>query len=146
MLVPGQFPWAAGERWVALPLAAAGTWPRGRIGTLALLPLNLPGASRAIKGLMVDDWTETLPTGQDTSGWAAGTTWRDELGAAAAVSELTGLSFHFDRPSACAPNTALLALARGASAWDLGRLQRTVIGALSAEGSVRVDVVDVDRR
>lgn len=130
LLAPGQFPCAASERWVALPLAATGVWPRGRVGTLALLPLQLPGAGRPIKGLMVDDWTESLPTGQDTSGWAAGITWREDLGAGAAVTELTGLSFHFDRPSACAPNTALLALARGTTAWDLGRLQRTVLGAL----------------
>lgn len=135
-LTVGQFPWLAGEAWVGLPSSGRNR-PRGRTSTLCLHPLSTeaislaPSATQAlVKGLLVDDWTEFTPSGQDTSNWADGTTWEAQLGAEAAPTEVTGVAFHFDRPQATAPNLALLAVARDAATWDLDLLQRTVIAAI----------------
>lgn len=131
-IAPGQVPWVAGERWVALPRAPGTDWPRGRIGTVTMHPLSAlpPDGKPPYKGLLLDDWSETLPTGQYTAAWQAGTTWQPELGEAGAIVETTGVAMHIDQPNSCAPQAALLAAARHVSAWDLDTLQRTVIGAV----------------
>lgn len=128
----GQFPWKPGDRWVGLPINEGGSMPRGSIGTLTYHPMSeiVPDSQKTIKGLVIDEWTEVIPSGLDTSAWTSGTTWKAELGADAATTEVTGVSFHFDRPNACAPNVAILALANEASSWSLDLLQRTVMNTV----------------
>ena len=120
-LVPGQYPWAAGERWVGLPPAAGTPLLRGRSATLVHCPL---GAVRpdGLTGICVDAWTEVVPSGQDTAAWKA------ELGPVA--TEYAGVAFHYDCPSAAAPNVALLTVAEHDATWDLDILERTVIEAV----------------
>lgn len=129
-LVLGQFPWQAGERWIGLPNEKGPL--RGRTATLVCHPLVAipPDGGAPLKGMLIDEWTEFVPCGQDTSGWASGSTWLHELGEAAVATEVTGVAFHFDRPNATAPNVALLAVSRDTAPWDLDLLQRTVLAAV----------------
>jgi hypothetical protein len=80
-----QLPFSTGDRWLALDLA--GTAPTSRLSLVAFSPW--PAAAGAgVAGLMVDEWVEVLPSAQ----------------------QITGLSFHFDDPTARAPQAILLAV------------------------------------
>jgi hypothetical protein len=62
-----------------------------------------------VAGLLVDEWTEVVPSPQET----------------------TGLVFHFDQPSARPPQAILLAVAPDARAtWDLETLEATLLETL----------------
>jgi hypothetical protein len=83
-------PWAGSAFGAALP---AGEW-------LSLIVVNPAAVDRPLQtGLLIDDWTETVPGDRET----------------------TGVSFNFNRPNAVAPQTVLVAVApelRGHWTWD----------------------------
>jgi len=80
-----QLPFKTGDRWLALDLA--GATPTSRLSLVAFSP-RPAAAGAGVAGLMVDDWVEVLPSAQ----------------------QITGLSFHFDDPTARAPQAILLAV------------------------------------
>jgi hypothetical protein len=91
-----QFPHQGGTPWIGGTFGAAlkaGEW-------LSLIVVNAAAGSRPLQaGLLIDDWTETVPTDRET----------------------TGLAFNFDRPNAVAPHALLVAVApelRGHWTWD----------------------------
>lgn len=82
-----QAPHRPGRPWVALPFGAAGPPEPGTVAVLLHAPAGMDPQSGGA-GLIVDDWTETIPATHDT----------------------TGVTFHFDAPGARAPQTMLLAV------------------------------------
>jgi len=107
-----QFPRDANARWAALPPAADQDL-RGVVAVVAHAPDALAGlaADTAVAGLYLDEWTESIPQSQDT----------------------TGLGFHFDAPGARPPQSILLAVPADSSvdAWTLDALLATVNEALA---------------
>ena len=84
-MVPVQIPRAAGDPWIGGATGAADL-PGEVISVMAVTPP--PDPTQPLAGLMLDDWSELVPEDKET----------------------TGLAFHFDRPSACAPQAVLLAV------------------------------------
>ncbi len=92
-------------RWCGLPHGAAGPPEAGTIGIV----LHAPGGfnpTKAMAGLVIDAWSETIP----------------------AAVETTAVAFHYDAPGARAPQAVILAVHPAASAdhWDLDTLLGTV--------------------
>ena len=105
-----QLPHAAGERWIGLPETA--TQPIGA-GKLSLV-VHRAGAvdvTKAMAGLLVDEWVEVVPSRRET----------------------TGIVFQHDAPEARAPQAVLLAVppVPGApwTGWDLHRLLLETLAA-----------------
>jgi hypothetical protein len=80
-----QLPFTTGDRWLGLDLAE--TAAASRLSLVAFSPGPVsPGAG--VAGLMLDDWVEVFPADQ----------------------QITGLTFHYDDPTARAPQAILLAV------------------------------------
>ena len=94
-----QLPHQPGQRWVALP--AGGSGQSGRVGIVVHAPDGLDPA-RPVAGLVVDEWTETIPGSVET----------------------TALSFHYDAPAARPPQAIVLAVtgAPEAPTWTFEEL------------------------
>jgi hypothetical protein len=96
-LTPFQLPYRANDTWLAMEFP-----PDHAIeGDSMLYTAYTPGLNptAAIAGLLVDEWTETIPVRQET----------------------TALTFHYDRPNCEAPQTLLLvtpSTARGVWTWQ----------------------------
>ncbi len=97
VLTPLQLPHSAGQPWLALELPTGVTPPGDRLLYTSVLG---PGFTPAtLCGLLIDEWTETIPDRTQT----------------------TGVAFHHDRPNAEPPQAWLLALpssADGSWSWD----------------------------
>lgn len=78
-----QLPPAAGDKWVAL----AGSTSTSGLSLVAFAPVP-PAAGAAIAGLMIDEWSEVLPSPQ----------------------QLTGVSFQYTDPIARPPQSILIAV------------------------------------
>lgn len=95
-----QLPHRPGAAWVALPFPDEESRPvAGTLG-LALFAAAqpLPGAADAWVGLMIDEWTELIPSRE----------------------EETAVTFHYDDPGAEAPQAVLIAVPPDdASPWTL---------------------------
>lgn len=103
----GQLPYLANDRWVGLPLVGPRP-PGGRLSLVAHTPATVD-ATKPLVGLLIDEWTEVVPSPEET----------------------TGLVFHYDQPSAKAPHAILLAVAPDDKpAWDLETLQATIVETL----------------
>ncbi|HEX2442261.1 MAG TPA: hypothetical protein VHT71_28370, partial [Methylomirabilota bacterium] len=110
-----QLPHQPGNRWAALPGALAG-------GCLSLVAQSAaaPAAGAAVAGLVVDEWTEIVPN----------------------RTQVTGLSFHVDQPSARAPQTMLLAVPPTEDhVWSLATLEAIVLETLDL---ARLRLVDLE--
>jgi hypothetical protein len=107
-----QFPRDATAHWGALPPAPQQDL-RGAVAVVAHAPSALAALAPAdtLAGLFVDEWSETIPAAQET----------------------TGLGFHFDAPGARPPQTMLLAVPADPSAdsWTLQALIDTVNEAMA---------------
>jgi hypothetical protein len=95
-LVPAQLPHRAGERWLALEYP-----PEQEVDSERLLytaAYTVPFAKAASQcGLLLDEWTEVVPSTTTT----------------------TGITFHYDKPNAEAPQALLLVTpARWDGAWQ----------------------------
>jgi hypothetical protein len=101
-----QFPHVAGERWVALPFDGNPRPPSGRL-SLVLEQANPAGAEGWV-GLLLDEWTEGIPS----------------------TSELTGIAFNYDDPDSEAPQAILIAVPAVPGGvdghWDLPSLVDTL--------------------
>jgi len=116
-----QLPHADGERWLALD-RAQGTPSGSRVSLVVHCPggeiADLLGA--AVAGLAVDDWTETIPATEAT----------------------TGVAFHFDGPDAVAPQAILVAVPPdNRERWDTALLEATVADAFEL---ARLRAVDLE--
>src|SRR5205823_4694047 len=85
-LTPLQLPVRPGDPWIASAYGDA--LGPGDIVSIALCR-HMPPIGQPICGLLLDEWTELVPTTQET----------------------TGIAFHFNRPNATAPQSLLLAVA-----------------------------------
>src|SRR5262249_40594847 len=101
-----QLPHVAGEPWVALPFTGAPP-PSGRL-SLVLRQVSPVTAAGSWAGLLLDQWTETIPS----------------------ASALAGIALNYDDPDSEAPQAMLVAVpaAPGGSdgRWDLPTLLDTV--------------------
>jgi len=108
-LLVGQLPWQAGDRWVALAPRPGEALLRGRVSTVVQRPLALGVGGSPVKALLIDSWTEVVPSEEET----------------------TAVAFHYDQPGAVAPQVALVAVAPpGAARWELDLLQATAVQAI----------------
>src|SRR5258705_11505838 len=91
-----QLPHQAGAPWIGGTFTS--DLPQG--GWLSLLILGATATAGPLEaGLVIDDWTETVPVAQET----------------------TGVAFNFNRPNAVAPQALLVPVApelRGHWTWD----------------------------
>ncbi len=103
------------KRWAALP-GDPDDDLRGVVAVVAHAPGALGSlvGDDAMAGLFVDEWSETIPSKQET----------------------TGLSFHFDAPGARAPQSMLLAVPQDLSIpnWTLDALLGVVDEAMALAG------------
>ena len=100
-----QVPHVPGQRWVALDQPAAPV-----DGAASLLLQDAPAAfTGALCGLLVDEWTELVPS-------------RDET---------TGIAFRYDPPDASAPQALLLAVPPVmGEPWTVGGLNQVLLETL----------------
>ena len=121
----GQLPHRAGDRWVGLPLPQRASPtdppprpPGGRLSLVVHTPTAVD-ATKPVVGLLVDEWTETVPSPEET----------------------TGLVFHYDQPSARAPHAILLAVSPDDKPqWDLETLEATILETLELAKLRTVDL------
>lgn len=121
-----QLPYRAGDRWAALK----GPVAPGLLSIVAHSPLTSAiSFDQPIAGLTIDEWNEMAPKAK----------------------EVTGITFHFDQPIACAPQAMLLAVPPDdRPLWDLGTLQSVLLDTLTltrsrawrADGRVEVSWID----
>lgn len=104
------------RRWIGLEL---GTEAPPVLAAFVVSSADRLDPTQPIAGLMVDDWADVVPHADET----------------------TGLALHFDRPSAEAPNCALLAVHPGdGESWDLATLTDTVVEAVELARLRAVDL------
>ena len=82
-----QLPLVSGERWVGLPPEPGKSLAAGKL-SLVLQTLAVINTAQPLTGLLVDEWTETVPNTRET----------------------TAVTFQFDPPDACVPQCVLLAV------------------------------------
>ena len=96
-LTPFQLPYRANDSWLAMEFPTDHIIEGDSMLYTAYAPALNPSA--AIAGLLVDEWTETIPVREET----------------------TALTFHYDRPNCEAPQTLLLvtpSTMRGVWTWQ----------------------------
>jgi hypothetical protein len=103
-----QLPHEPGANWLAMPFGPKGVPPHGSVG-IVLHTMSAAGAvdfTGPVSGILVDAWTETIPTGQET----------------------TAVTFHYDAPGAAAPQAVVLAVHpdRTPGNWTFDLLRDTV--------------------
>lgn len=101
--VVAQLPFAAKDRWVALPFDPQTKRPsRGRLSLVLHQPVTLSPAGQWL-GLLLDQWSESIPSEQQS----------------------TAVAYHYDSPGAEAPQALLVAVPPDPDrlpAWDLDTL------------------------
>lgn len=119
----GQLPFGQQERWVALPTGPDRSIPRGRLSLVAQVPDGPPlRFDQPITGLLIDEWVEVVPSGQET----------------------TGIAFHYDGPNSAPPQALLLAVsADQREVWDLNSLEAVV---QETTDLMRLRAISVDSR
>lgn len=98
-LTPVQLPHEANARWLALELAPGQEVAGDRLLLAMQFDSGYQGDAAGQSGLLVDEWVETIPNREET----------------------TGVVFHFDRPNTEPPQTLLLAVTpqlTGGWQWD----------------------------
>jgi hypothetical protein len=115
-----QLPRRSGDRWVGLAATAQQPIGGGRLSLVAQSAGTLPAAGTPLSGLVIDEWTEVVPE----------------------RTQLTGVSFHVEQPTARAPQAILLAVApTEAHVWSLSALEATVLETLDLS---RLRLVDTE--
>jgi hypothetical protein len=107
-LAVAQLPFDASDRWIGLPPAANKTIPAGKISLV--VQANAPvDFAQPLRGLWIDEWTEIVPA-------------RDET---------TAITFQYNPPDACAPQTVLLAVPPvPGDDWTVATLHRVLVETL----------------
>ncbi len=119
-LVVAQLPRRPGARWVGLPFDT----PPPPTTSLVLHSIGAFDAAAPFAALVVDQWSDTVPSRQET----------------------TGVSFHFDAPGARAPQSVLLAVPAdaGATGWSVEALAGAVREAVALARIRPLDIDDID--
>ena len=101
-----QLPHQPGQAWIGGRLES----PLPATNWLSVVLWNMPLLSEPVQaGLVIDDWTETIPAARET----------------------TGVAFHYNRPNAIAPQAILVALpSRQLGRWSWDELLGSVNEAL----------------
>jgi len=103
-----QLPFNAGERWVGLPAEPGKDLPAGKLSLVVQAPAAIDTA-QALAGLLVDEWVEVVPS----------------------RSETTAITFQFNPPDACAPQSVLVAVPPVPDApWTVADLHRVLVETL----------------
>lgn len=126
-----QLPYDENRRWLALSdeellkgieFEEFDTRPRGVLSIVSLVPDNIDFGKK-ISGLLIDDWSEFIPSDKTT----------------------TGISFQYDQPNTQAPQALLLAvpgqLGQKKSGWTPQALQEIVKDTMDL---AKVRTVDLD--
>jgi hypothetical protein len=102
----GQLPFQEQDRWVGLEAAPSQSISAGMVSLVAHLPFQTnANFDSPIVGLLIDEWVEVVPSRK----------------------EITGLTFHYDQPSAAAPQAILLAVPPDRDQdWNIETLFATV--------------------
>ena len=103
-----QLPFDGGDRWVGLPSAANEAIPAGKLSLVvqAIAPVDF---AQPLRGLWIDEWTEIVPSREET----------------------TAITFQYNPPDACAPQTVLLAVPPvPGEDWTVASLQRVLAETL----------------
>jgi hypothetical protein len=109
-----QLPTVAGDKWIALP----GSGSSARLSMVAFEPIAVTGAN--IAGLMIDEWSEVLPSSQ----------------------QITGVAFQYTDPIARSPQSVLLAVKPDDfPEWTLEAVEGSVLEALDL---AKIRAVDPD--
>jgi len=103
-----QLPFVSGERWVGLPCEPNAEPPSGKLSLVLQLPATLDTAL-PLCGLAVDEWIEVVPSRRET----------------------TAITFQYNPPDACAPQSVLLAVPPvPEEAWTIAGLHRVLAETL----------------
>jgi hypothetical protein len=120
--VPTQLPLPASgtQVWLGVP---NGVTSKATTSLVLLGGVPTAGADGSLGGLVIDEWTETIPNAQITA----------------------GLTFHFDAPGAQAPQTILLAVppAPDRANWTLEDLEAAVLHAAELARARVADPADI---
>jgi hypothetical protein len=122
-LTLGQVPAPATlpDRWLALPIDPSNPPQKGRVA-LACVANGDPTAKSVYAGLMVEEWLERIPGTEGSS----------------------AVAFHFEEPSARAPNALLLAVCpKQQDFWDDAMLQAILSETLQLAKIRTVDLASV---
>jgi hypothetical protein len=114
-----QLPYSAADRWVGLPLAAGQRLPGGKLSLVvqSTAPID---TTKALAGLLIDEWVEVVPSAKET----------------------TGIALQYDQPNAAPPQTILLAVPPElGTPWTIWSLQQVLIETLDL---ARIRAVDPD--
>jgi hypothetical protein len=111
------------DRWLALPLNPANPPQQGRVAFACVTQGN-PVTQNAYAGLMVDEWPERIPSTQQSA----------------------SVAFHFEEPSARAPQALLLAVCPdNRETWDDQILQAVLAETLELAKIRTVDLASVQQ-
>jgi hypothetical protein len=103
-----QLPYAENERWVALPPEDGQPMAHGKLSLVVQGDEGVDPTSM-LAGLMVDEWTEVVPSAQET----------------------TAVTFQYNPPDSCAPQSVLLAVPpRPGEDWSIRTLHRVLVETL----------------
>jgi hypothetical protein len=108
--IPMQFPYESKDRWMAVQfMSKEEIWPvKGKLLYTCLDTQNT-NVGDTFSGLIIDEWTETIPNKEET----------------------LGLAFHYNRPNAEAPQSMLLVtppVIKGT--WDLEDIADSVLSTI----------------
>ncbi|MEO6407393.1 MAG: hypothetical protein ABIO45_01400, partial [Burkholderiaceae bacterium] len=103
-----QLPFVSGERWVGLPCEPDREPPSGKLSLVLQASATLD-AALPLCGLAVDEWIEVVPSRRET----------------------TAITFQYNPPDACAPQSVLLAVPPTPDeAWTIASLHRVLAETL----------------
>jgi hypothetical protein len=116
-------PPAPPDRWLGLPLDPANLPKKGRVA-LACIAQGNPASQNTLAGLLVDEWNERIPSPQENA----------------------SVAFHFEEPSARAPQALLLAVCPDQREfWDDALLQAVLAETLELAKIRTVDLASVQQ-
>ena len=102
-----QLPFDAREQWIGLPLTSGDAMPAGKVSVV--VQATTLDFSQPLRGLWIDEWTEVVPSREET----------------------TAITFQYNPPDACAPQAMLLAVPPVPDVdWTIGTLHRVLAETL----------------
>jgi hypothetical protein len=107
-LTVAQLPFSVTDRWVGLPPEAGKAIPAGKLSLVIQSPVPVD-PTQPMCGLLVDEWVEEVPNARET----------------------TAITFQFNPPDSCAPQSVLLAVPPVPDApWTVADLHRVLVETL----------------